>query len=202
MADEEDLLPVVESLQSGRSKEAYTSNYERGYGADCCNVHRLVRGRDGDRTGWRFSTVRRGERVTTKLTYVDSDPPRFVIDPRIRLEIHPDDVKYGFLIQGTLYDDGAPPETARVTYDHLTVVDGQYVDVPFEYSDRAGNVLHQPYRVRVTTRAVKRGADLRYDLHEPTRFQTVRQFVEQEAASIYSLLQRWLPGTLGSKGHT
>jgi hypothetical protein len=196
MADEEDILAVVESLQSGTSKEIYTSNYDRGYGADCCNVHRLIRGRQGDRTGWRFLTFRHGEDVSTQMTYVDIDPPRFTIDPRIRLEIHPDDVRYGFLIQGTLLDNDAPPETVRVMYDHLNVVDGQYVDVLFEYPDRAGNVLHQPYRVRVTASAARRGADLDHDLHAPTRLQRVHAFVARYAVPVLALLRRQLPSWL------
>lgn len=87
--------------------------------------------------GWGFVTERRGNRTATKLTYVDAHPPRFELDPRIRLEIHPDDAKYGLLIEGTLYDEGSGPETIRRTYEHLDVSDGGYVDIAFEYPDRA-----------------------------------------------------------------
>jgi hypothetical protein len=100
--------------------------------------------------------------VTTKLTYVDAHPPRFEIDPRIKLEIHPDDVKYGVMIQGTLFDEGAAPEIVRQTYETLTVDGDGYVNVPFEYPDRAGNLSRQAYRFKVTAQAAKRGSDLMY----------------------------------------
>jgi hypothetical protein len=116
---------------------------------DCCNIHRIIKGQEREHTGWRFLTERPGGRITTKLTYIDTTPPRFELDPRIKLEIHPDDVKYGFLIQGTLYDEGAPPEIARRPYDKLKVDDEDYVNVPFEYPDRAGNVFRRNYRLKV-----------------------------------------------------
>jgi hypothetical protein len=158
MADEEKMLVRTDRLQSGKGG-SYTSNDE-GYGADCCNIHRLLKGKSGERTGWRFLTERQGNRVTTKLTYIDTSPPRFELDPRIRLEIHPADLRYGFLIQGTLYDDGAWPELVRKSYDQLKVDDGGYVNIPFEYPDRAGNLFRQQYRLKVTPSAVQRGADL------------------------------------------
>ena len=195
MADQEEMLLLADSLQSGTSNESYTSNYERGYGVDCCNIHRIVKGKDGDRTGWYFLTERRGNGVATRLTYIDTSPPRFALDPRIKLQIHPDDVRYGFLIQGTLYDEGAPPETVRMTFDHLKVFDGTYVDVQFEYADRAGNVLRKTYRLNVTPRAVKRGADLRYDLHGPTLLEAMRGIVGRRFASILNGLRRYRPGT-------
>ena len=173
MADEEKMLARTDRLQSGTG-ESYASNSDQGYGTDCCNVHRLVKGKDGARTGWRFLTERQGDRVTTRLTYIDTNPPRFELDPRIKLEIHPDDVRYGFLIQGTLYDDGAGPETVRRAYDKLTVDDRGYVNVPFEYPDRAGNLFHQTYRLKVTPRAAKRGADLMYYMHKTSDEATSR----------------------------
>jgi G8 domain-containing protein len=164
MADEEQMLARTERLQAGAG-EGYTSNADQGYGTDCCNIHRLIKGRNGERSGWRFLTERRDGIVTTKLTYIDTRPPRFEIDPRIRLEIHPDDVNYGFLIQGTLFDEGAGPEIVRRTYDALKVDDNGYVNVPFEYPDRAGNLFRRTYRLTVTTRAARRGSDLMYFVH-------------------------------------
>jgi hypothetical protein len=73
-------------------------------------------------------------------------------------------VKYGVLIQGTLYDEGAAPEIVRKTYDKLEVGDDGYLAVPFEYPDRAGNLFRKTYRLTVTRRAAKRGADLFYDV--------------------------------------
>jgi G8 domain len=164
MADQEKMLGRTDRLQSGTG-ESYTSNYEQGYATDCCNIHRLVKGKDGERTGWRFLTERHGDRIITRLTYIDTRPPRFELDPRIGLEIHPDDVKYGFLIQGTLYDDDAGPEIVRRTYSKLEVDEKGFVNVPFEYADRAGNLLHQQYRLKVTPGAAKRGSDLFYYVH-------------------------------------
>jgi hypothetical protein len=164
MADEEKMLARTNRLQSG-AEQGGTSNDDEGYGTDCCNIHRLIKGKMGERTGWRFLTERRGDQITTRLTYVDTQPPRFDLDPRIRLEIHPDDVKYGFLVQGTLYDDGAGPEIVRRIYDKLEVDGEGYVNIPFEYPDRAGNLFRQTYRLNVTVTAPKRGSDLFYYVH-------------------------------------
>ena len=163
MADEEKMLARTDRLQLGA--EQGTSNADEGYGTDCCNIHRLIKGKNGERTGWRVLTERRDGKITSQLTYVDTRPPRFDLDPRIKLEIHPDDVKYGFLVQGTLYDDGAAPEIVRRIYDKLEVDDEGYVNIPFEYPDRAGNLFHQTYRLKVTVNAPKRGSDLFYYVH-------------------------------------
>jgi G8 domain len=164
MADEETMLARMNTgLQTGSGKESYASNHDQGYGSDCCNIHRIVKGLGGERTGWRFLTTRDRDKTITKLVYVDTSPPRFALDPRIKLEIHPDDVKYGFLIQGTLYDEGAAPEIVRRAYNQLKVADG-YVKIPFEYPDRAGNVFRQDYRLKVTPRAAKRGSNLFHDI--------------------------------------
>ena len=163
MADERKMLARMDnSLQTGTSKESGTTNRAQGYGLDCCNIHRIVKGDSGERTGWRFLTEPRGDKVVTKLTYVDTNPPRFELDRRIRLEIHPDDVKYGFLIQGTLYDSGAWPETVRRAYRQLEVDARGDIHIPFEYPDRAGNMVRQEFRVKVTPVAVRRGSNLFY----------------------------------------
>src|SRR4029077_18468347 len=78
---------------------------------------------------------------------------------------------------GSLYDEGVPPEMVRRTYDTLTVGRESYVNIPFEYPDRAGNVVHHLYRLKVTPTAAKRGSDLSYYLHRPSRFATARKSV-------------------------
>ncbi len=168
MADEDKILARTNSLQTASSKESLLSGKDQGYGVDCCNIHRIVKGQDGERTGWRFVATPQGDKVTTKLMYVDTKPPRFELDPRIKLEIHPDDVRYGFLIQGTLYDEGAAPETVRKAYDQLKADSEGYINVPFEYPDRAGNMVHHDYRLKVTPGAVKRGSNLFYYLQKST----------------------------------
>jgi hypothetical protein len=178
------MLARTRRLQSGRGG-AYTSNEDEGYGTDGGDTHRLIKGKDGDRTGWRFLTERRGGKIVTRLLYVETHPPRFELDPRIRLEIHPDDVKYGFLIQGLLYDDGAPPEAVRRIFDSLRVDDSGYVDIRFEYSDRAGNLFHHQYRLNATPRAARRGSDLFYYLHSASGDQR-----ERDQTSVWNLLSQ------------
>jgi hypothetical protein len=196
MADEERMLARTGRLQSGRG-ESYTSNDEEGYGTDCCNIHRLIKGKPGERTGWRFLTEREGHRIVTRLTYVDTQPPQFELDPSIRLEIHPDDVKFGVLIQGSLYDESVPPEMVRRAYDTLTVDREGYVNIPFEYPDRAGNVVRHLYRLKVTPRAAKRGSDLSYYLHRPSRFATARKFVRDAFRGVLlrtsAMVRAWIP---------
>jgi hypothetical protein len=164
MADEESMIAITERLQAGKG-EQYTSDEREGYGTDCCNVHRLIKGKAGERTGWHFLSEHRGDTVTTRLTYIDASSPRFDLDPRIKLEIHPDDVQYGFLIQGILTDEGAPPETVRKVCENLKIDNEGSVNVSFEYPDRSGNFFRQNYRLKVTTSAVKRGSDLMYYMH-------------------------------------
>jgi hypothetical protein len=163
MADQERMLAQTARLQAGNG-ESYTTNVEQGYGTDCCNVHRIIKGKDGEPPGWRVLTEDAGDGPVSRLVYVDTRPPRFELDPRIRLRIHPDDVKYGVLIQGTLYDEGAAPEIVRQTYDKLVVGDDGYVNIPFEYPDRAGNLFRKTYRLRVTRHAARRASDLFHDV--------------------------------------
>lgn len=195
MSDEDKMLARVDnSLQTGTGKESFTSNEDEGYGVDCCNIHRIVKGKDGERTGWRLLTQRQGGgKIATKLTYVDTNPPRFELDPRIKLEIHPDDIRFGFLIEGTLYDEGAPSETVRKAYDQLKANDEGRVVVPFECADRAGNVIHRDYRLTVTQAAVRRGANLSYHLQEAPGVRVVlSEFWDRGASKLNARLSEIL----------
>src|SRR5262249_51098050 len=93
-------------------------------------------------------------------------PPRFELDPRIKLEIHPDDVRYGFVVEGTLYDEGEGAVLVRKIYKELTIGRDGYAEIPFEYPDRSGNFYRTEYRVRITSGAEKHGANLLHYLQK------------------------------------
>lgn len=158
-ADQEEMLARVVNLENEIS---YTSSREEGYSTDCCNIYRMVQGTDDEQTGWRFKTVRSGDGLSTQITYIDTTPPRFELDPRIELEIHPRDVRYGFVIEGTLHDENEGAAVIRKEYRDLTEDADGYVRVDFEYPDRAGNVFHRVFELEVTPEAVQRGANLSY----------------------------------------
>jgi hypothetical protein len=125
------------------------------------------KGKPGERSGWHFDTVRTGGRRTTTLTYVDATPPKFTLDPRIKLEIHPDDVARGIEVCGVLHDEVAGQETIKnvlMTYKNLKADADGYVTVHLAYPDAVGNVASECYRFKVTPDAPRRGTNVGYYL--------------------------------------
>jgi hypothetical protein len=125
----------------------------------------FVKGKPGEPSGWRLETSRVAGRPHTRLFYVDSTPPRFELSPRVKLEIHPDDVRYGLEICGILHDDVAGKPTIKnmiKEYRDLKVDPDGYVTVRFRCADSVGNAVDHTYHFRVTDAAVKRGSNLGY----------------------------------------
>src|SRR5262249_6998922 len=74
---------------------------------------RVGKGQAGEASGWRFDTEVVDGRPRTRLAYVDSTAPHFELSSCMKLEIHPDDVKYGIEICGMLHDDVAGKPTCK-----------------------------------------------------------------------------------------
>ncbi len=126
--------------------------------------------REGEVTGWRLEKHASDQTDgVTLLTYVDKQPPEFKLDSRIKLEIHPDDVKHGFMICGVLCDKIGGVETyANIIQNkkNLTVDEDGYVTISHDFVDAVGNKTPQQFRLKVTDQAVRRGANLDYYAQE------------------------------------
>jgi hypothetical protein len=126
---------------------------------------RFVKGQPGEPSGWRFDTQVVDGRRRTKLAYVDSTAPHFELSPCMKLEIHPDDVKYGIEICGMLHDDVAGKPTCKnmlKEFKDLTVDPDGYVTVNYMCADSVGNATEHTYRFKVTEDAPRRGKNIGY----------------------------------------
>ncbi|MBL8830136.1 MAG: G8 domain-containing protein [Planctomycetaceae bacterium] len=121
----------------------------------------FVRG-EGKASQWK---VEKSSAETTKFTYVDTTPPTFELDPRIKLEIHPDDLKHGIMICGLMHDDVAGVQTCKnmlMNYHDLVPDADGFVTINYEFKDAVGNLATKEYRFKVTENAQRRGPNLNY----------------------------------------
>ena len=126
---------------------------------------RFVKGKPGEPSGWRFDTRLVDGRPQTKLCYVDSAAPHFELSKCMKMEIHPDDVKYGIEICGMLHDDVAGKPTCKNMLKEvkdLKVDPDGYVTVNYTCADSVGNATEHTYRFKVTEEAPRRGKNIGY----------------------------------------
>jgi hypothetical protein len=126
---------------------------------------RFVKGQPGEPSGWRLDTQVVDGRPRTRMYYVDSTAPHFELSPCMKMEIHPDDVKYGIEICGILHDDVAGKPTCKNMLKEvrdLTVDPDGYVTVNFRCADSVGNLTEHTYRFQVTEDAPRRGKNIGY----------------------------------------
>ncbi|WP_159450396.1 G8 domain-containing protein [Bradyrhizobium mercantei] len=106
------------------------------------------------------------EGQSSKVVFVDREPPRFWFLPGLRpFEIHPDDVQYGYRIMGFVADHVGKKITVRAfskEYQDLKVDPDGYVRVSFTVSDMAGNETKEDVALLVTDKAVRRGANINF----------------------------------------
>jgi hypothetical protein len=126
---------------------------------------RFVKGKPGEPSGWRLETRLVDGRPRTRMYYVDATAPHFELSPCMKLEIHPDDVKYGIEICGVLHDDVAGKPTCKNMLKEvkdLKVDPDGYVTVNFSCADSVGNATEHTYRFLVTQDAPRRGKNIGY----------------------------------------
>lgn len=167
--------PITDELRRGLEVTAnVTFADDRASGSDTRDGYildqnrdrvRFVKGQPGDASGWRFHTTVEGDRRHTQLVYVDATAPHFELAPCMKLQIHPDDVKYGIEICGLLHDDVAGKPTIKniiKEFKDLTVDPDGYVTVHFTCADSVGNATEHTYRFEVTEEAPRRGKNIGY----------------------------------------
>ena len=153
-------VPVDESNSSGnKPRHAGVKTIDQNLSAVS-----FVRSENG--SGWNIER-RKGDAATasTVLTYADNQPPRFELDNRIKLEIHPDDIKHGIMLCGLMYDKIGGVDTLCnmiVEKKDLEVDADGYVTVIHDFVDAVGNIEKKEYRFKVTDQATRRGANLNY----------------------------------------
>jgi hypothetical protein len=126
---------------------------------------RFVKGKPGEPSGWRLDTQVVDGRARTHMYYVDATAPHFELSPCMKLQIHPDDVKYGIEICGMLHDEVAGKPTCKNMLQEvkdLKVDPDGYVTVNFSCADSVGNLTEHTYRFQVTEDAPRRGKNIGY----------------------------------------
>jgi hypothetical protein len=139
---------------------------------------------EGNASRWVVDKSADGKQGATKFTYVDTTPPTFDLDPRIKLEIHPDDVKHGIMICGVMHDDVAGVNTCKnmlMNYHDLEPDAGGYVTVNYEFKDAVGNLAMKEYRFKVTENAPRRGPNLNY--YQQHQYSDAAAIADGEAGS-------------------
>jgi hypothetical protein len=156
---ETDAVTFADDMKAyAEAGEAYTLDQNR-------DRVRFVKGKPGEPSGWRFDTQFVDGRPHTKLSYVDSTAPHFELSKCMKMEIHPDDVKYGIEICGMLHDDVAGKPTCKnmlKEFKDLKVDPDGYVTVNYTCADSVGNATEHTYRFQVTEDAPRRGKNIGY----------------------------------------
>ncbi|MEM7095212.1 MAG: G8 domain-containing protein [Actinomycetota bacterium] len=97
--------------------------------------------------------------------FADDEAPYFILRPSLSdLRIHPDDVAFGYRVDGQVYDRVGEFISVRAftqDFHDLQVVDGQ-VSVDFTIHDMAGNELPVRLDLEVTTTARRRLGNLSF----------------------------------------
>jgi hypothetical protein len=112
----------------------------------------------------------------------------------MKMEIHPDDVKYGIEICGVLHDDVAGKPTCKnmlKEFKDLKVDPDGYVTVNYTCADSVGNATEHTYRFQVTEDAPRRGKNIGY--------YNQKQYTPEEPAPVVARPKRsarwwWLGG--------
>jgi hypothetical protein len=156
---------------------------------------RFKKGKPDEPSGWRLETTREGGQPHTRMYYVDSTPPHFELSPCMKLEIHPDDVKYGIEICGVLHDEVAGKKTIKnmiKEFHDLKVDPDGYVTINFCCADAVGNCAEHAYRFKVTEDAVKRGSNIGH--YNQRAFMPPEAEVTPGASAFWSRRWFWLGG--------
>jgi hypothetical protein len=154
--------PVAYTLHPRAKKLSYVETLEPQYPMASAHFEQtsLASGRDE----WRLLVDADSGRG--KLIYVDRTPPELVLTPSLYpLEIHPDDVKYGYRVEGMLYDAvGSRVAMRAFTQDFLNLKasDDGFVHLDFEVHDLSENPQPIHMLLRVTEDAVHRGSNLSF----------------------------------------
>ncbi len=121
------------------------------------------------REEWLIQPAAGPEARQVVMAFHDSVPPVFHPNDTMRFEIHPDDVKHGYRVDGLLHDQvGAM--TAKTAFSHdfrnLHADSDGFVRIPIVFEDDAGNQGRQTIEIRVTETAQRRGANTTYFLQQ------------------------------------
>ena len=154
--------PVAYKLHPRAAQLSYVETLEPQY--PMASAHFEKTGFAAGRDEWRI--IRDADSGREKLVYVDRTPPEFVLTPSLYpLEIHPDDVKYGYRVEGMLYDAvGSRVAMRAFTQDFLNLKESEdgFVHLDFEVHDLSENAQPIHMLLHVTEGAVHRGSDLSY----------------------------------------
>jgi hypothetical protein len=106
------------------------------------------------------------ELVKGQVVFVDREAPKFYFLPGLRpFEIHPQDVEYGYRIMGMVADRVGSHITVRAfakEFHDLTIDPDGFIRISFTVADMAGNKTTEHVALRVTDKAVRRGANINF----------------------------------------
>jgi hypothetical protein len=115
---------------------------------------------------WSVAPATAATKGPTGLVFVDRTPPKFMLfNCLLPLQIHPDDVPFGYRAMGVVIDKVGTELSSIVhgqTFRNLTVGDDGFVRVSFTVADMAGNTTRVDLPLQVTPDALRRGSNLEF----------------------------------------
>jgi G8 domain len=100
------------------------------------------------------------------MVYIDNEPPKFLLmKGLVPLQIHPDDIEYGYRVMGMVVDLVEGQVTMRAhsqEFFNLTIDADRHVRIDFKVADMAGNETEVKLALLVTDQAVRRGQNLNF----------------------------------------
>nr|WP_233287381.1 G8 domain-containing protein [Bradyrhizobium oropedii] len=154
--------PITYKLHPRTGTLSYVESLEPQY--PMASVHFEEKNLASGQDEWRI--LKDPDTGREKLVYIDRTPPELVLTPSLYpLEIHPDDIKYGYRVEGMLYDVvGSRVALRAFTQDflNLSASDDGFVRLDFEVHDLSQNAQPIHLALRVTKDAVRRGSNLSF----------------------------------------
>ena len=154
--------PVAYQLHPRAKKLSYVETLEPQYPMASTHFEKtsFAAGRD------EWQVLKDADTGRGKLVYVDRTPPELVLTPSLYpLQIHPDDVKYGYRVEGMLYDAvGSRVAMRAFTQDFLNLKASEdgFVHLDFAVHDLSENAQPIHMLLRVTKDAVRRESNLSF----------------------------------------
>jgi hypothetical protein len=119
-------------------------------------------------SGWDVVPAQHGQAAAGRLVFRDTTPPKYMLlNCLLPLQIHPEDVSFGYRAMGMVVDKVGDEIVAIAhgqSFTDLTVDADGYVRVSFTVHDLSGNPTRVDLPLRVTDQAIRRGSNLEFFL--------------------------------------
>ncbi|WP_373852110.1 hypothetical protein [Bradyrhizobium sp.] len=157
LVDADDLAPTSKELEFAQnpSNELYP----------LAGQHIVNTEDQAAKSRWTFAGVASGSEPPN-FVFVKKTSPKLIVHPLLRkLVIHPDDVRYGYRLEGIVADivDNRITKMAFIQDFPALQPDGQgHIALDVKFPDPAGDMTSLPLSLTVTKQAVRRGRNYEY----------------------------------------